>query len=77
LAGSIRAVLPAVLISPTNLFAGAGGIAAAIAIGGFVGQTLAIVRTVSETRRRKETAFGGFAALITVIGLILYSKSGG
>lgn len=76
MAGSIPQVLPAVLISPTNLFAAAGGIAAAIAIGGFAGQAIAIVRSVSEARRRAETAIGGFAALIVIIGLILYSKGG-
>ncbi|HKZ14816.1 MAG TPA: hypothetical protein VJL81_13320 [Solirubrobacterales bacterium] len=70
-------MLPAMLISPTNLFAAAGGIAAAIAIGGFAGQAIAILRSVSEARRRAETAVGGLAALIAIIGLILYSKIGG
>lgn len=69
-------MLPAVLISPTNLFAAAGGIAAAIAIGGFAGQAIAILRSASEAGRHRVTAIGGLAGLIAIIGLILYSKTG-
>jgi hypothetical protein len=73
LAGSIRAVLPLAFLSPDALFAGAGGIAAAIAIGGFAGQCLAIAKSRSDEGRRRGTAAGGFAGLVVMIGLILYS----
>jgi hypothetical protein len=63
-------------LSPETLLSGAGGFAAAIAIGGFLGQGLAIVRTVSDEERRRETAVGGFAGLVTMIGLILFSIGG-
>jgi hypothetical protein len=70
-------VLPvAFLFTREDLFSGAGGLAAAIAIGAFVGQALAIARSKPEARRRRETAASGLAGLIVMIGLILLSASG-
>lgn len=69
-------MLPAVLISPTNLISGAGGLAAAIAIGAFLAQAGAVFVASSEESRRRRTAAGGLAGLVVMIGLILYSKSG-
>jgi predicted MFS family arabinose efflux permease len=77
LTGSIREVLPvAYLLAPEELFSAAGGIAAAIAIGGFVGQAASIARSLSEDRRRRETAVMAFAGLLVMIGLILLSANG-
>jgi hypothetical protein len=75
LAGSIREVLPAVFFTPQDLFTGAGGLAAAIAIGVFLGQVIAITKAVSDQRRRFETAVGGLIGLGTMIGLILLSAN--
>jgi F0F1-type ATP synthase membrane subunit c/vacuolar-type H+-ATPase subunit K len=77
LAGSIRAVLPAAfLISPESLFAGAGGIAAAIAIGAFAGQALSVIASAPERQRHRQTALAGLIGLVVMIGLILLSAGG-
>jgi hypothetical protein len=67
-------VLPvAFLLTPEDLFSGAGGIAAAIAIGAFAGQALAVVFSLPEHQRHRKTALGGLAGLLVMIGLILLS----
>jgi hypothetical protein len=73
LAVSILEVLPAVVFTPEHLFSGAGGFAAAIAIGAFVGQAIGTVRPRSELGRRRLIAVGGFIGFIALIGLILAS----
>jgi hypothetical protein len=77
LAGSIDEVLPvAFLISPERLFSGAGGIAAAIAIGASVAQVFSVLGSASDQERRLRTALGGLFGLAMMIGLILLSASG-
>jgi hypothetical protein len=71
--GSIGAVLPAFVFTPENLISGAGGFAAAIAIGAFIGQAFGTVRPASDLERRRQIAIGGFIALMAMIGLILLS----
>jgi hypothetical protein len=66
-------VLPAAFISISNLTSVAGGIAAAIAVGGFIGQALAVVVAASDSERREAIALGGFTGLLAMIGLILLS----
>jgi hypothetical protein len=73
LAGSIQGVLPAVFFTPQDLFTGAGGLAAAIAIGAFIGQALGTLRQAPDLERRHQTAVGGFFGLAVMIGLILLS----
>jgi hypothetical protein len=68
-------VLPAAFFSPTSLLTGAGGFAAAIAIGAFFGQVIAMVRWDSDEGRRRRTVEGGLGGLIVIIGLILFSIS--
>jgi hypothetical protein len=69
-------VLPAVFISPDHLLTGAGGFAAAIAIGAFIGQGLDVLKPASDLVRRQRTAEGGLIGLAVMIGLILLSASG-
>jgi membrane associated rhomboid family serine protease len=77
LAGSIQRVLPvAYLLSTQDLFSGAGGIAASIAIAGFLGQALAVARSSPDEQRRRLTAVLGVAGLGVMIGLILLSAIG-
>ena len=66
-------MLPVAFYSPTELFLGAGGLAAAIAIGAFFGQVAAVLAFDSDERRRRRTAEGGLGGLIVMIGLILAS----
>jgi hypothetical protein len=74
LAGSIGQVLPAAfLISPDHLFAGAGGFAAAIAVGAFLGQAWAVASSMTTDERRDVIAVGGLIGLLIMIGLILLS----
>jgi len=75
LTGSIHRVLPVAFLSPNGLLAGAGGLAAAIAIGAFFGQAIAILTASSDEDRRRRTAEGGFGGLLVMIGLILVSVS--
>jgi hypothetical protein len=78
LAGSIRAVLPAALLfTREDLFSGSGGIAAAIAIGAFLGQLGAVMASRSDEDRRLHTAIGGFIGFVVMIGLILFSVRAG
>jgi hypothetical protein len=75
LAGSIGAVLPASFISVDRLTSIVGGIAAAIAIGAFLGQALGTLRPVPDLRRRRLTAVGGFLGLALMSGFIFLSVS--
>jgi hypothetical protein len=73
LAGSIRAVLPVAFSSITTLTSIAGGFAAAIAVGAFVGQSLTLFRPTTELERRRYIAVGGFLGLALLIALFLFS----
>jgi len=78
LAGSIGQVLPAAfLISPDHLFSGAGGFAAAIAVGAFLGQVRAVATSMTNNERRDVIAVGGLIGLLTMIGFILLSVKSG
>jgi hypothetical protein len=66
-------VLPVAFISVQELLAGAGGFAAAIAIGAFIGQVPSVIRPSTDAERRRDIAVGGFIGLGILIGLILYS----
>ena len=66
-------MLPAVFIDSADLISGTGGIAAAIAIGAFLGQGWAVFGSTSEETRRRRTTLGGLAGLIAISGLILVS----
>jgi len=76
LAGSIPRVLPASFISFSDLTSGAGGLAAGVAIGAFIGQALSGLWPTTDQKRRRDTAVGGFAGLLAMIGLILLSANG-
>jgi hypothetical protein len=69
-------VLPVGFLSSDSLFSGAGGFAAAIAIGVFLGQVRAVLSSTPEEMRRRETAVGGLIGFGVMIGLILLSASG-
>jgi ABC-type arginine transport system permease subunit len=77
LADSIRAVLSAAFISLQDLTSAAGGLAAAIAIGAFIGQVLAVAVAAADEGRREAIAIGGLIGLLAMIGLILYSAKWG
>jgi hypothetical protein len=66
-------VLPVAFISSQNLTSLTGGLAAAIAIGAFVGQVLAVAMSSTDRARRELIAVGGLIGLLAMIGLILYS----
>jgi hypothetical protein len=67
-------VLPvAYLFTREDLISDAGGFAAAIAIGAFLGQAVAVASALRDERRREIIAVGGFSGLLTMIGLILLS----
>lgn len=69
-------MLPAAFISLSNLTSVVGGLAAAIAIGAFIGQALTVLGARSEQERRRYIAVGGLAGLMAMSGLILLSASG-
>jgi hypothetical protein len=73
LAGSIPRVLPASFLSPDTATSITGGLAAAIAVGAFIGQALAVVASATDAERREAIALGGFIGLLAMIGLILLS----
>jgi hypothetical protein len=77
LAGSIRKVLPVAFISTQALSSLVGGVAAAIAIGAFIGQTLAVVASMDDRQRREAIAVGGLTGLLLMIGFILISAKWG
>jgi hypothetical protein len=66
----------AFLYTPQDLVSATGGLAAAIAIGAFVGQVSAIGRRLSEGDRRRRVALGGLAGAAVLIGLFLVSING-
>jgi hypothetical protein len=69
-------MLPAAFISFDLLTSGVGALAAAIAIGAFIGQALTALGPTSDLKRRRYIAIGGLAGLATMSGLILLSASG-
>jgi hypothetical protein len=78
LAGSIRKVLSVAFpISPDHLFSGAGGFAAAIAVGAFLGQAWAVATSMTDEDRREAIAVGGLIGSVSMIGLILLSVKSG
>jgi hypothetical protein len=71
-------VLPAAyLFTREDLLAVTGGIAAAIGIGAFAGQAVAVLLGSSDQGRRRRTAAGGLFGLMVMIGLIQLSASAG
>jgi ABC-type arginine transport system permease subunit len=77
LTGSIRAVLPVAFLSVQDLTSTAGGLAAAIAIGAFIGQVFAVAAAATDEGRREAIATGGLIGLLAMIGLILLSAKWG
>jgi|GEM_PF-6152461 len=73
LAGSIHRVLPAGFLSVDTLSSIVGGLAAAIAIGAFVGQASVSFSSNSDRLRRRRIAIGGLFGMGLMIGLILLS----
>jgi hypothetical protein len=70
-------VLPvAFLFTREDIYSGAGGMAAAIAIGAFAGQAISILLALPDQGRRRKTAIGGVFGLAIMIGLILLSANG-
>jgi hypothetical protein len=69
-------VLPAALPGLDTLFSGAGGFAAAIAIGAFLGQAATSFVPSPDRKRRNAIAVGGLFGLLTMIGLIFLSANG-
>lgn len=68
-------MLPVAFISLGDLTSSVGGLAAAIAIGAFIGQTFSSFRRASEQRRRRDAAAGGLFGLAIMTALILLSKN--
>jgi len=73
LAGSIRKVLPVAFSSVSTLTSIAGGLAASIAVGAFIGQSLSLFRPTTELERRRYIALGGFLGMALLIALFLFS----
>jgi hypothetical protein len=67
-------VLPVAYLT-SEVISGAGGLAAAMALGVFAGQILPSSISGSEARRRRNTAAGGLIAIGVMIGLFLLSNS--
>ena len=77
MAGSIGEVLPALfLFTREEVLSVTGGIAAAIAVGAFGGQAMAVLLSWPDHDRRRQTAVGGLIGLLAIIGLILLSEIG-
>ncbi len=74
MAGSIVQVLPVAFLTFQDVAPLAGGLAAAIAIGAFIGQARSGFWRVTEQERRRDTAIGGFIGLALIIGLFLLSE---
>ena len=68
-------MLPALIVI-SEITADTGGIAAALAIGAFIGQALPGSMAASSEERRRRTALGGLSGMAVMIGLILFSKFG-
>jgi hypothetical protein len=66
----------AAYISVQDVTSGAGGLAAAIAIGAFIGQAFNSFSPSSDRKRRRDTATGGLAGFVVMSGLILLSANG-
>ena len=66
----------AFLFTAEGLLSITGGLAAAIAVGAFMGQVFAVLGSSSEEVRRRRTALGGLAGAVVLIGLLLVSKNG-
>ena len=66
-------MLPAVLTHVSDLTSIVGGLAAAIAVGAFIGQSLTSFSPAPERRRRRDTAVGGLLGLMVMSGFILLS----
>jgi hypothetical protein len=73
LTGSIRKVLPVAFIKSDTATSITGGLAAAIAVGAFIGQALAVAASATEDERREAIALGGSIGFLAMIGLILLS----
>jgi hypothetical protein len=73
LAGSIQKVLPVAFSSVSTLTSIAGGLAASIAVGAFIGQSLSLFRPTTELERRRYIALGGFLGMALLIALFLFS----
>jgi hypothetical protein len=70
-------VLPVLLLfTREEVLSVTGGIAAAIAIGAFGGQAVAVLFSSPDHSRRRQTAVGGLIGLLAIIGLILLSENG-
>jgi hypothetical protein len=70
-------VLPVAFLSLSNLTSLVSGLAAAIAIGAFVGQVFSVAATASDDERREFIATGGLIGLLAMIGFILLSAKWG
>ena len=70
-------MLPAAFIPFQDLSSGAGGLAAAVAIGAFIGQVLSVAIAAPDEGRRELIAVGGLTGLLAMIGLILCSVKWG
>jgi hypothetical protein len=68
-------VLP-VAFTASELVSYVGGIAAAMAIGAFVGQARPRSIGASDEVRRRNTAMGGFSGIAVMIGLIVLLENG-
>jgi hypothetical protein len=66
-------VLPVSFLSISDLASITGGLAAAIAIGAFIGQAFSLIRPTTDLERRRFIAMGGFLGLAALIGLFLFS----
>ena len=70
-------MLPAAFISLGNLTSTVGGLAAAIAIGAFIGQALSVTQSATDDQRREAIAMSGLIGFFAMIGLILLSVKSG
>jgi hypothetical protein len=56
---------------------GAGFLAAAIAIGGFIGHTQAVLGSASESELQRATAIGGLCGLLIGVTIVIGDAIGG
>jgi hypothetical protein len=70
-------VLPVAFLSPDTTTSITGGLAAAIAVGAFIGQALAVATSATDEERREAIALGGSIGFLAMIGLILLSAKWG
>ncbi|HJZ37850.1 MAG TPA: hypothetical protein VJ204_16390 [Solirubrobacterales bacterium] len=66
-------MLPVAFSSVSTLTSIAGGLAASIAVGAFIGQSLSLFRPTTELERRRYIALGGFLGMALLIALFLFS----